>query len=240
MNESNSRVSVVIPVYNTDAYLAQALKSVFNQEVQPMEVIVVDDGSTDNSAMVAADYSDVRLIRQQNQGVSVARNTGVAAAEGDFIAFLDADDIWAPNKVRVHLDYHLKHPEIGYSVAGMRNFLSDDAQSPSWLASSEMDQDRVGYLPGNLFVTRTTLQRVGSFNPLYRSGEGADWFARAKDVGVSMAILPEILLYRRVHATNQTHDLGQLKTGVLRALKASIDRQKRKDSKDKDNNKEMM
>lgn len=228
MNKHSPLVSVIIPVYNGEQYLALTLNSVFAQDYRSIEVIVVDDGSTDSTPKIVSAFPAVRLLRQPNSGVSAARNKGVAVASGDFVAFLDADDMWATNKISTHVDYHRKHTDIGYSVSGLRNFLSDGIQPPKWLPPSDLDKDRVGYLPGNLFVLREILDKVGGFDPNFRVGEGADWFARAKDTGISMAILPETLLYRRVHNDNQTHDLEQVRTGVFRALKASIDRQREK------------
>lgn len=230
MDSLNPLVSVVVPVHDGERYLAQALASIFAQDYRPIEVIVVDDGSSDASASIASGFPDLRLIRQDNAGVSAARNTGIAAARGAFVAFLDADDLWLPNKLSRHVTFHLQHPKIGYTVAGVRNFLSDREQPPTWLTAADIGEDKVGYLPGNLFVSRATFDRVGGFDPDFRVGEGAEWFARAKDAGVLKAILPEVLLLRRAHPANQTNDLARIRSGVLRALKASIDRQREADA----------
>src|SRR5690349_2600271 len=93
-------VSVVIPVFDGEAYLAAAIESALAKTYARVEVIVVDDGSTDGSASVAARY-DVRLVRQSNRGVSAACNAGVEAARGELIAFLDADDLWPPERLEI-------------------------------------------------------------------------------------------------------------------------------------------
>ena len=94
-------VSVIVPVYNGEHYLSFAIHSILRQDYHPSEVIVVDDGSTDNSANIARSFKEVRYIHQSNQGVAMARNVGIAAARGEFIAFLDADDLWTPNKLSI-------------------------------------------------------------------------------------------------------------------------------------------
>jgi len=100
---SRPLVSVVIPVYNAEPFLREALDSVLAQDYEPFEVIVVDDGSTDGSGTIARSYPEVRYLRQENQGPAVARNAGIAAAQGEFLAFFDADDVMLPNKLSVQV-----------------------------------------------------------------------------------------------------------------------------------------
>ena len=107
-------VSVVIPVYNGEQYLADAIQSVRDQTYQNVEVIVVDDGSTDESADVAKKFGEaIRYVHQSNGGVGKARNTGIAAARGAYLAFLDQDDLWLPDKLAVQVAYLDSHPEVG-------------------------------------------------------------------------------------------------------------------------------
>src|SRR6202044_3645761 len=94
-------ISVIVPVYNRERYLGAALDSIFAQDYRPVEIVVVDDGSTDGSASIAQSYPNVRYIYQHNQGPVVARNNGLANCTGDLISFLDADDHWPPNKLRM-------------------------------------------------------------------------------------------------------------------------------------------
>lgn len=113
-------LSVVIPLYNKGQYIKRALKSILAQTVAPFEIIVVDDGSTDGGGEIAQSFQDpgIRLIRQENQGVSVARNRGVEEARGDLIAFLDADDAWKPRFIEVILELSKQYPQAGaYATA---------------------------------------------------------------------------------------------------------------------------
>src|SRR3982074_3555445 len=99
-------VSVIVPVYNGERFLAETLQSIINQQYRPLELIVIDDGSTDQTARIATSVSEVRYFYQRNQGVANARNAGLAAARGELIAFLDADDLWQPNKLSLQVEYH--------------------------------------------------------------------------------------------------------------------------------------
>ena len=116
MRGTNSAVSVIIPSYNCEPFLAEAIESVFAQTYRPKEVIVVDDGSTDQTAAIARSYKEVQYIYQANQGPAIARNNGIATARGDFIAFIDHDDMWLPNKLEVQIEYLLEHPYVGLSI----------------------------------------------------------------------------------------------------------------------------
>src|SRR5919112_2696990 len=127
---SGHLVSVIVPVYNGERYLAAALQSIFEQDYRPFEVIVVDDGSVDDTAKIARSFQQIHYIYQSNQGAAAARNAGVATAQGELIAFLDADDVWVPNKLSVQADYLFRHPEVGYVVARGRHFLESEANFP--------------------------------------------------------------------------------------------------------------
>src|SRR4029079_2498347 len=110
MSDENPLVSVIVPVYNGERYLREALESVFAQTYRAIEVIVVDDGSPDDSGTIGQSFPEVRYIHQTNQGVAAARNNGIEAARGEFFAFLDQDDLWVPEKLNVQVEYFLGHP----------------------------------------------------------------------------------------------------------------------------------
>lgn len=229
MQTSQPLVSVIVPVHNGERYLAPALQSIFDQDYQPFEVIVVDDGSVDKSAEIARSY-ETRYIYQSNQGVAMARNAGVAAARGDLLAFLDQDDLWKPNKLRVQIAYLLSHPQVGYVLAGQRLFLEPGISAPVWLKDDLLSKDHPGWLPGTLVVRREVFNQIGDFDPSYSIADDADWFIRAKDAGIPMAILPETLHHKRIHDSNLSSmaRLGLLE--VVRALKTSVDRQRQQRS----------
>jgi glycosyltransferase involved in cell wall biosynthesis len=223
----NPLVSAIIPVYNGERFLAASIQSVLAQDYRPIEIIVVDDGSTDRSGEIARAYAEVRCIRQPNGGVSAARNAGIAAARGEFVAWLDADDLWTADKLRVQMDYHLAQPDVGYTVTRQRIFLEPGSTVPSFLTDELLQNDHVGFFPSTLVVRKTVYDRVGGYDTDFHVTESADWFARAKDAGIRMEIVPHVLLHKRAHETNMTRDtVDQNRRNVLRILKASIDRRR--------------
>ena len=220
-------IGVVVPVNNGELYLEDALRSVFSQTYRQFEVIVVDDGSRDRSSQIARSFEEARLIRQTNQGVAAARNTGISAAQADLLTFLDSDDTWPPDRLRIQVDFLLEHPDVGFTIGRYRNFLEPGTPRPQWLDEAALKEEQTGYFPGTLIVRRATLETVGLFNPDYRVGEGAEWFVRAKETNVPMAILDDVLLHRRIHGSNLTRQARLVNSSILQALKESLDRKRK-------------
>lgn len=220
--------SVIVPVYNSERYLEDTLQSIFNQDYQPIEVIVVDDGSTDSSAKIAKSFKNIQYIYQANQGPSAARNTGITISQGEFIAFLDADDMWTPDKLSLQISYLLNHPGVGFVVAHRRMIIEQGFKKPLWYKEHIYQKDSVWLGAAAMVIWSNTFKEVGLYDPSYRLGENAEWLTRAKDAGVQYTILPETLLISRVHDKNLTHHLDEMRPNILRALKASIDRQRSK------------
>ncbi len=221
-------ISVIIPVYNGERYLNSTLKSVFNQDYDSIEVIVVDDGSTDQSAVIAKSYKDIQYLYQSNQGPSVARNTGIKKANGEFVAFIDADDLWLEKKLSLQVNYLQKHPDIGFVFAHGRMQIEKDVKNPPWYKKHLFENDSPVLQASALLARKSVFDVVGLYNSSYRFGENAEWLTRAKDKGIRMAILPETLVVLRVHENNQTYHLDEMRSNIIKALKASIDRQREK------------
>ena len=226
-------VSVIVPVYNCERYLGFAIQSILEQDYHPFEIIVIDDGSTDDSSEIARSFKEVHYIYQSNQGVAVARNVGIAVAQGEFIAFLDADDLWAPNKLSVQVDYLLKNPQIGYTLVKLRNFLEPGISWPLWLGG-RIQADEYPYSPCTLVARRSVFDEIGVFDPRFRISSDTDWFTRAKEAGISMVVLPDVLVQRRIHGSNLCYNYD--KSGVrlhtwMKTLKASIDRKRNQKTK---------
>jgi glycosyltransferase involved in cell wall biosynthesis len=222
------RISVVIPVHNGARFLAQALRSIQTKNGWTVEIIVVDDGSSDGSADVARRFPGVRVLTQENAGAAAARNAGIRASSGDWITFLDSDDLWPPGRLGDQMDFHLRHPEVGYSVGRYRWLLEPGTERPSWLRPADLATPPLGLLPGTLCVHRRVLDTVGLFDTRFRIGEGADWFVRARDAGISMQVLDAVLLIRRLHDRNLSHRTSELDANLFRILKDSLDRKRRR------------
>ena len=219
-------VSVIIPVFNGARYLRAALESVFAQTYRPFEVIVVDDGSADDSGVIAQSFPDVRYIQQANQGVAAARNNGIEAARGEFFAFLDQDDLWKPEKLELQIDYLQRHPEIGYTLTQQQFFLEPGATLPPWFRKDLLSAVHTGWVLGTLVVRRSTFEQVGNFATGYSAANDSDWFFRAKAAEIPMAVVPELLLLKRIHEANDSARAKEILSELLRVVKTSLDRQR--------------
>ncbi len=222
-------VSVIVPVYNGAQFIGKAIESVLVQNYDPLEIIIVDDGSTDETANIVKSYNNMRYIYQPNQGVAAARNSGIENSRGKLIAFLDADDCWAPNKLNIQVDCLLKHPHICCTLGRQKNFLEPGTEKPFWLREEHLLKDNVGFLP-TLLIRRDIFDKVGLFNPGYKISEDVEWFSRVKDASVPVMVVPEIVLYRRIHDTNLSYQLKAGDPTLLRALRASVHRKRTKKS----------
>jgi glycosyltransferase involved in cell wall biosynthesis len=199
----NNKISIIIPVFNTEKYLAEAIESVLSQTLKPTEIIVVDDGSTDKSVEIARRFEPlVRIISQANKGVGAARNVGIQETSGDFLAFLDADDFWTENKLEIQLSYLENNPKtdmvFGYVEQFISSELPDEHKSN---LKSELDKMQ-GFVAGAMLIKKTTFLKAGFFNEKLELGEFIDWFSRAKDLGLTFQVLNEIVLKRRIHTSN--------------------------------------
>jgi len=220
-------VGVIMPVYNCDRYLAEAIESVLAQTYQPLEIIVVDDGSTDRSAEVAQRFSSsVRYYFQPQSGAGAARNYGTELAQGSFFAFLDADDFWVKDKLTRQMEVFDSEPEVDIVFGHIQQFHSpelDESVKNKIHCPSEL---MAGYHPGTMLIERDTFLRVGQFETHLQMGEFISWYARAADLGLSVKMLPELLMWRRLHETNMGILQRQARTDYVRLIKASLDRRR--------------
>ncbi len=228
-------VSVVIPAYNAERYLGEAIESVLAQTYAPLETIVVDDGSSDGTAAVAGSYPEVLLITQDNAGPAAARNRGFAASEGELVAFHDADDLMTPDKLAVQVAA-ISDPAIGCVLAEQELLIEEDAELPFWVAGSKVPTvmpakpdelaDEPDVHPMTMLVRREVFERVGGFDEEMRAAEDFDWMLRAAEAGVEFARLPRVLLRRRVHSESLTQDAAAGRAGHFLALKKRIERRR--------------
>jgi glycosyltransferase involved in cell wall biosynthesis len=226
MAEENPLVSVIIPVHNGARYLREALESVFAQTYRPFEVVVVDDDSADDSAIIAESFPDVRYIHQPNQGVAAARNHGIEAARGEFLAFLDQDDLWIAEKLTLQIGYLLSHPDLGYTLTQQQFFVDPGGTLPAWFRKELLSSVHTGWVLGTLVVRRTAFENVGNFATGYSAASDGDWFFRAKAAGISMAVVPELLLLKRIHGSNESGRAKEVLSELRMVIKSSLDRQR--------------
>ncbi len=222
-------VSAIIPVYNGARFIAEAVESVRAQNYDPLEIIVVDDGSDDDTPSILRSFTDIRYIRQGNQGVAAARNTGIHNSRGELIAFLDADDYWASNKLDIQVDCLLTHPDIGYTLGMQRNFLEGGIERPFWVKEEHLLKEHTGFLP-TMVIHRRIFDKVGLFNPDFSISSDVEWFSRMADAGIPRIVVPEVVLYRRIHDANLGYRLKGGNPLWLKALRASVHRKRMKKS----------
>jgi len=220
-------VSCILPVWNGEKYLVHALDSIFAQTHKALDVILVDDGSTDATRRICEQYAgDIRVLSQANSGPSVARNTGLEHVRGDFVAFLDYDDIWVPEKLAWQLAAFAATPDIGACVGYVQEF-EDNADGSVKLRGDPI----VGYVTGTMMLSRAALQTVGPFNPAIAHADSADWFLRAREAGVRETRIPEVLLHRRCHDNNRSQiKNGNTRQEFLNVLRANVARHRMKNA----------
>ena len=197
-------VSVVIPAWNAQRYLGAALQGVFAQTTQPLEVIVVDDGSTDQTAAVARAYP-VRLESIAKSGAATARNHGIAIAQGEFVALLDADDLWLPNKLEFQLGVFAQQPSLNLVFTAVQQFISPDTPE---VALEVHFNSQVHYLPisSALMARRRVFEQVGNL-PTIQGGDLMLWLSLAQQHGIGFEMIEQCLTKRRIHKTNMTRIL---------------------------------
>jgi glycosyltransferase involved in cell wall biosynthesis len=211
-------VSVIIAVHNGASHLEAAIGSVRTQDYAPIEIIVVDDGSTDDSPRIAARLGAIVLC-QENSGPGAARNRGVAHARGEIVAFLDQDDLWQPAKIRRQVEALTAQPDQVSLV--LTDYLVEN-EIPRWFKQELLDAPHPGWAPSALAVRRETFLRVGLFDERFRAGSDMDWFIRAKEMGLAIETIDEPLLRRRIHERNDSaepHALRDMFGSLHQALR---------------------
>jgi glycosyltransferase involved in cell wall biosynthesis len=216
-------VSVVVPVYNGERFLAETLESVFAQDFDAFEVIVVDDGSTDSTADIARSFP-VRYTYQENRGPSAARNAALGLARGELIAFVDADDLLPPDKLRTQACYLAKHPETA-CVLGRQEWILEDGIEPGALQRDRLYGVLGGIQLVSAMIRRNVLEPLGGFDPSYRYAEDRDLFVRMREHGLKIDVLPDVVLYKRLHGANATMN-PPARHPLTRSLKAKLDRER--------------
>jgi glycosyltransferase involved in cell wall biosynthesis len=227
VTRQNLLVSVMIPVYNGEAYLGEAIDSVLQQNYRPVEIIVVDDGSDDATGEVARRYGDaVRYTKQDRGGNGAARNRAVALATGELFTFLDADDRLVPDALGRLVSALAEDPTLEAVYGHVREFISPDLDAEA-LARLRPPIDRIaGCLPTNMLMRRETFLRVGEFPTHLRVGVTVDWSARADEMGLSTILIDDVLFERRLHADNNGIRELEHRSHYLHVVKAALDRRR--------------
>ena len=234
---TSALISCIVPVFNGERYLREALESIFKQTYRPLEVIIADDGSTDGTAAVVARYgAQIRYLWQPNAGAPAARNLGLTAARGEFIAFLDADDLWHLEKLARQMARFQARPELDLCVTHLQNFWVPELhEEAARFRNHRFTQALPGYVTQTLLARRRLFERVGQFNDTLRVGDIKDWFFRVAEQKAVLELLADVLVYRRFHETNLSVEAGTrrmrplMRDSLLQVVKASLDRRRGQD-----------
>ena len=223
----DSLVSVVIPAHNSGPYIVPALDSILVQQHRPVEILVVDDGSTDGTAQRVRGYApEVRVIEQEQHGHPAARNEGIRAARGEFLGFLDHDDLWSLHKLNLQLAAFECDPALDLVFGHIQNFFTPEMPREERARLAVPLQPLPGLLQGAMLARRRSFDRVGLFSEARSIGDFLDWYGRAMVSRLNIAMLPDTVVYRRIHANNFQRKQRHQHREYLRAVKDLLDRRR--------------
>lgn len=223
---STKVVSVIIPCYNGAQFLSEAIDSTLAQTCLPLEVIVVDDGSTDNTGEVAARYPGIQYIRQENQGASIARNTGLSRSQGDYLIFLDHDDRLLPKAIEVGVNGLNTHPDCGF-VFGFSQTIQADGSLLTQTQEERIETANYQLIlsgrslspPASVMFRRTVFEAIGGFDPTFDPAEDYEFYlrvARAFPIYCHNQVIAE---YRR-HENNLSGNIAKILEATIKAIDA--------------------
>src|SRR5262245_18116247 len=208
-------VSVIVPAYNCAAFVRQSIDSVLQQDYGPMEILVVDDGSTDDTVKILGEYGDrIKVLHQANGGPAAARNRAVRAARGEYLAFVDGDDLWLPGHTNALMSYAIAHPEAKVVFADWLVWpaAADGGYSPLQLprvvAQPEVDPGAGEWLYGRLLfdsvihiiaslIHRSAYEAVGGFDESLRTGSDYDFWLRVSRKFSAVKLRTPVAVYRQ-------------------------------------------
>jgi glycosyltransferase involved in cell wall biosynthesis len=220
-------ISVVIPVHNGARYLAESIQSVLDQDHAALELLVIDNGSTDTTADVARTFSSLRYYHLPEKGLSKALNHGLEQCRGAFLGFLDADDLWTANRLAVQLDAFAREPAVEMVFGHVEQFISPELEESAAARLSIRDKRVPGRYRSSMLIRQESFWRVGPFEPSTDYGEFIDWYMRAAEHRIRELMLPEVVTLRRIHGANMGYTDRHKRVEYARVLKRGLDRRRR-------------
>jgi glycosyltransferase involved in cell wall biosynthesis len=217
-------ISVIIPAFNARAFIGASIESILNQTVIPGEIIVINDGSTDGTSdfIKSLKVDRLKILEQSKQGVAAALNLGITNSRGNMLAFLDADDLWLPDKLEKQLQ---AIDEVDMVFTRIENFIDSSMDSN---LSQKLDVNLnpfIGIHKSTLLIRKPSMLKAGLFER-DRKVEFLEWYGRAKDLGLSEHIVSKVLVKRRIHGNNQSILNKELRNEFPKILKTILDRRR--------------
>ena len=224
-----SLVSIVIAVKNAEQFLRQALESIAAQDFQNHETIVVDGRSTDGTRTIAASYPWTKIVDQEGTGFAQAWNLGIDTARGDFIAFLDSDDIWPPHSLAVRAKQLQSDLGIDCVIGRVRFFVEDGHPIPHAFRPELLNGSHVAYMPGTAMLRRRVFDTLGKFEENWQIANDLVWFAKLRSSGARVEVIDDVLLQKRIHSSNASNVAATMpiyREELLALVKESVLRQR--------------
>lgn len=215
-------VTVVVPVLDGARFLRDCLDSLVAQDHPAVEIVVIDDGSTDDSAAIADAYSrdhdDILVVRRAHEGLGASRNAGIAAGHGDLIGFCDADDTWMPHKASTQVAYLAAHPEVDIALCRQDTVIEPGSTAPEWLIPDQRFGDLDGVSPTSGLFRRGVFDRL-QYRTDMDPGTDFDLLIQARGAGFTVAVIDEILRTRRIHDDNMTTRHGPSRAQLFASVR---------------------
>lgn len=219
---SKSEVSVVIPAHNGARYLGEAIESVLRQSIAPIEILVVDNCSTDETECIAKSFSEITYHRLSEASVALARQHGADHSSGELIAFLDQDDLWLPDKLAAQINYLSQNPGADCVIGQQMMFLQAGIIKPQWIKSSLLGVPLPGYLPSALILRRKALEKTGGFDASLSMASDVAWFFKVRHMGMRIGSVDQVVVHKRIHNQNESGQVTALQSEILRVIKQSL------------------
>jgi len=215
-------ISALIPLYHNERFIAEAVESVLRQTLPVMEIVIVDDGSTDGSIAAVPDSPLIKIFARPHSGLAATLNHALTQTKGDWLAFLDHDDRWLPTKLEKQYAALQQNPESNLCFCQARKFY--DNAPVSGVGNEILN----GVAKSGFFVSRAIFDQVGPFSDTTQSGHDfLDWYTRAQELKLHSHIVPEVLYERRIHENNMgLREPDKQRASYFTALKASLDRRR--------------
>lgn len=216
------RVSCILPVRNGERYLRECLDSILGQLGADSEVLLIDDASEDNTAQIAGEYPQVKILRNDTaQGPPASRNRGIQVAQGEFLCFSDCDDTWPKDRLQVQLRRFKERPELEICLGHVQNFMDD----PQAVLPERLRKPVPAYSSAAMLCRRSAFERLGLFNAQLQHASDAQWFLEARHAKLAVEMYPEVVLFRRLHRSNFSLMNGDAaRDDFIYLLKGHLDR----------------
>lgn len=199
-------VSIITATLNASKYLREALNSILNQTYQNIEVLIIDGGSTDDTKEIANMFPKVSFVTQNGKGLFDAWNQGIKKCNGDFVAFLDSDDIWNPTTLSDHVNALLSDSSKLGSIGQVKFFLEKKHAPPPEFKLSLLEKSHLAYMPGCFMGRKEIFNRIGYYETEWKIASDIIWFGKVKNLKDEICILNRVVLNKRVHKNNISYN----------------------------------